>query len=291
MKTVFLILALLLPVTALAQQPLAGSSLRLSSQSTTPNNLVGNSGVFNLNGRYTWHTGGGNQTILSCAACTTNVLPYFDTLSGVTALPSNWFYNSTSKQFCSEGSSNTMCVRIDETLGVASIGYHIQVADGNYVQNDTVGTKIYHAGNVLTQTLTSGGTETLQTAGVVESTTGGFKLPTGAIQAVPGGANPITLVDGSTVNLDARTSDTYVLTIAGSRTLAITNNGGAGSAFMIELIQGAGGSHTMTWDSSMHWPGGTAPTLTTTAGQADIITCKSFNGTTYVCVANANFVP
>jgi hypothetical protein len=41
----------------------------------------------------------------------------------------------------------------------------------------------------------------------------------------------------------------------------------------------------------MHWPGGTAPTLTTTAGQADIITCKSFNGTTYVCVANANFVP
>jgi hypothetical protein len=292
MKRILLTLIALLamPATALAQQPLAGSSLRLGSQSSVPNNLVGNSGVFNLNGRFTWHTGGTDQTVLSCAACTTNVLPYFDTLSGITALPSAWFYDSTDKQFCGAGASNPYCVRLDDTGGVASIGYHIGIADGNYVQNDSIGTKIYHNGNNFAQTLGSGASEEWQVKGIVESTTGGFKLPTGAIQSVPGGTAPVTLVDGTTVPMDCATSDTFVLTIAGNRTLTVSNIGNS-TAFMLQVIQGAGGSHTMTWPASFHWAGGSAPTLTTTAGQADIVSCKSFNASTLMCVANANFTP
>ena len=171
-----------LPSLAHAQNMLAGKSLHLYQQSTLPSNLSGNMGIYNLNGVLISHQAGVDQTVLSCSTCTTNVLPYFDTLSGNTAKPSAWFYNSASDQFCGGGASNPYCVRLDNGNGVASIGYDIGIADGNYIQNDTVGTKIYHAGSVLTQTLTVGGTETLRTAGVVESTTGGFKFPDATIQ-------------------------------------------------------------------------------------------------------------
>lgn len=203
-------LFLLLPAAALAQQPLAGSSLRLSSQPSLPNNLNGNSGVYNLNGRYTWHTGGTDQTILSCATCSTNVLPYFDTLSGVTALPSNWFYNSGSKQFCSEGASNTMCIRLDESGGVADIGYHIGIGDGNFIQSDTVGTKIFHNGANFAQTVGSGAAEEWQVKGKIESTTGGYVFPDATVQttAATGGSVPDILYSPVSIALAAVSNNT-----------------------------------------------------------------------------------
>lgn len=45
-----------------------------------------------------------------------------------------------------------------------------------------------------------------------------------------------------------------------------------GSFYMLELIQGSGGSKTVTWSgATIVWVGGTAPTLTTTASRKDAI--------------------
>lgn len=101
---------------------------------------------------------------------------------------------------------------------------------------------------------------------------------------------PVALVDGATITVDLSQGDSFFVTLGGNRTIALSNLA-AGSSAMIELIQDGTGSRTITWDAAIHWPGGAPPTLTASAGQADVISCKGFSGTTMLCVANTNLVP
>ena len=57
--------------------------------------------------------------------------------------------------------------------------------------------------------------------------------------------------------------------MGGNRTLAITNVS-YGQKFTTRLTQDATGSRTVTWFKDIHWAGGTAPTLTTTAHKTDV---------------------
>ncbi len=41
--------------------------------------------------------------------------------------------------------------------------------------------------------------------------------------------------------------------------------------YKLFVVQGPGGSHVITWSSQFKWPGGTAPTLSTTGGAQDLI--------------------
>lgn len=54
----------------------------------------------------------------------------------------------------------------------------------------------------------------------------------------------------------------------------------AGARVMLRVIQDGTGSRTVTWPSTVRWLGGSAPTLSTTAGDVDIVTFF-FDGTTY----------
>lgn len=75
--------------------------------------------------------------------------------------------------------------------------------------------------------------------------------------------------DGATVTFDLSTS-LHQVTLAGNRTLAL-NNETVGQTFVIRLIQdNPGGSRTVTWFTTIKWAGGSAPTLTTTAGKTDV---------------------
>ena len=75
--------------------------------------------------------------------------------------------------------------------------------------------------------------------------------------------------DGSTVTFDLNESNTHRVTLGGNRTLAITNVS-YGQKFTTRLTQDATGSRTVTWFKDIHWAGGTAPTLTTTAHKTDV---------------------
>lgn len=79
----------------------------------------------------------------------------------------------------------------------------------------------------------------------------------------------ITASDGATVTFDLDTGSIQQVTLGGNRTLAISNED-AGQVFIVKLIQDGTGSRTVTWFSTINWAGGSAPTLTTTAGQADV---------------------
>jgi hypothetical protein len=97
-----------------------------------------------------------------------------------------------------------------------------------------------------------------------------------------------TATDGATVTFDLAVSDWHEVTLGGNRTLALSNVA-TGQQFSIILRQDGTGSRTVTWFSGILWPGGTPPTLTTTANKRDVFTFKSLGGGVYLgFVAGAN---
>lgn len=74
--------------------------------------------------------------------------------------------------------------------------------------------------------------------------------------------------DGATVTFNLDTSNVHTVTLGGNRTLALSNPT-VGQTFVIRLVQDGTGSRTVTWFSTIKWPGGSAPTLSTSANLVD----------------------
>lgn len=86
--------------------------------------------------------------------------------------------------------------------------------------------------------------------------------------------------DGSTITFDLDESNIHSVTLGGNRILAL-DNADAGQAFVIRLTQDGTGSRTVTWFSTIKWAGGSAPTLTTTAGATDVFG--------FICTSGGNY--
>ena len=86
--------------------------------------------------------------------------------------------------------------------------------------------------------------------------------------------------DGATVTFNMATTNRHRVTLGGNRTLAVSNVK-AGQSFVLRLLQDGTGSRTVTWFSTIKWAGGAAPTLTTTAGKADLIG--------FICTSAGNY--
>ena len=81
-----------------------------------------------------------------------------------------------------------------------------------------------------------------------------------------------TDADAATVTIDLSDKTKgkiRTITLGGNRTLAISN-GTVGQAFMLRLVQDGTGGRTVTWFTTIKWPGGVAPTLTTDINKADV---------------------
>lgn len=82
-----------------------------------------------------------------------------------------------------------------------------------------------------------------------------------------------------------------IILASGNNTFTFANPIG-GAMYLLELIQpSSGGAGTVTWPT-IKWPAATAPTLTTTNSQIDVVTCyyDGFN-TRYLCNSTLNFSP
>jgi hypothetical protein len=92
-------------------------------------------------------------------------------------------------------------------------------------------------------------------------------------------SSEFALTDGTTIALNWNNGNVQTVTLGGNRTFTFANpiNGGR---YMIILTQDATGSRTITWPT-VKWRGGVAPTLTTAAGRADIITFVYAGGSYY----------
>lgn len=87
-----------------------------------------------------------------------------------------------------------------------------------------------------------------------------------------------TLTDGATITPDATLSNHFVVTLAGNRVLANPTGLQDGGIYNFWIKQDGTGSRTLTYGSLYKWPGGTVPTLTTTAAGLDLIIAQ-YNAT------------
>ena len=81
----------------------------------------------------------------------------------------------------------------------------------------------------------------------------------------------VALTDGATITPDFAAGNNFSVTLAGNRTLANPTNLTAGQSGTIVITQDGTGSRTLAYGSNWKFPGGTAPTLTTTAAAVDVI--------------------
>ena len=90
-----------------------------------------------------------------------------------------------------------------------------------------------------------------------------------------------TLTDGATITIDQYRGDDFKVTLGGNRTLALTNPT-LDQSVLLRVIQDGTGSRTLSYPASVKWPGGTAPTLTTTANASDWLGFKCVDASTPV---------
>jgi hypothetical protein len=98
----------------------------------------------------------------------------------------------------------------------------------------------------------------------------------------------------SSTALNCSLGNIFSLTMSASiSTLSFSNVPATGRAYSMTLFvnQDATGGRTISWPAEVRWPGGTAPTLTTTANKTDIITLVTHDGGTnwYGLVAGQNY--
>jgi hypothetical protein len=90
-----------------------------------------------------------------------------------------------------------------------------------------------------------------------------------------------------TLNITTNGTD-QVITLTGTATITMPT-AVAGKSFLLKLRTGAGG-YTVTW-STVKWPSGTAPTLTSTASRMDIFSFFSDGTNWYGCTVGQNYTP
>jgi hypothetical protein len=202
------------------------------------------------------------------------------------------YYNINANTFYGSGAGLT-------SIPAANISGSVPVAvnvSGNAQPNITsVGTL---ASLSVTSTITgniSGSAGSATTSGTVTTnaqpniTSTGTLVTLYATQYVETKTSPS--ISSNTLTLDLSTCNLFDVSLnANVTTLTITNAPTTGRAYGFTLKLNITGSYTVTWGLSVHWPGGTAPTLTTTSGKVDVFEFLTIDaGTTwYAFVAGQN---
>lgn len=95
------------------------------------------------------------------------------------------------------------------------------------------------------------------------------------------GVNTVAASGATNTLPDVTVATIHNITLTANCTLTFPT-AGAGKSFMVSLKQDATGGRTVTWPSTVvKWPGGTAPTLTTTANAIDVVSFLCVDGTNW----------
>jgi hypothetical protein len=174
-----------------------------------------------------------------------------------------------------------------------------QTADGSHVSSnftackdaiDALTSNATHTGDVTGDTALTIGEGKVLEGMIGSAAVAASKLKADINTKVLVGGTVVTITDGATPDINWSSGATQKITLGGNRTFNTPTNPVAGQVYRLILIQDATGSRTMTWwASTIKWAGGSAPTLTTTANKADIITLlyTTPNGTNYYYYASA----
>jgi hypothetical protein len=78
-----------------------------------------------------------------------------------------------------------------------------------------------------------------------------------------GTSTSVTTITSGSANMDLNGSDAFQITCTATTTLSFSNTPTSGKAKYVSLEIINGGAFTVTWPTNTRWPGGIAPTLTT----------------------------
>lgn len=98
----------------------------------------------------------------------------------------------------------------------------------------------------------------------------------------------VTLTDATTIVVDASLSNVFTVTLGGNRTLENPTNLISGGTYIFHINQDGTPPRTLTYDTLYKFPGGTTPTLSTTANAKDTLTCI-YDGTVLRCAMQLDF--
>ncbi len=102
--------------------------------------------------------------------------------------------------------------------------------------------------------------------------------------------NPITtLTDAASITSDFAKGNNFLVTLGGNRTLAAPSNAVAGQSGSIYVIQDGTGSRTLAYNAAWQFVSATVPTLSTGAGDVDMLVYMTRSATTIDAVLLKNF--
>lgn len=99
---------------------------------------------------------------------------------------------------------------------------------------------------------------------------------------------PYTANSSTAITLNLANGTVQIITLTGSPTITMPT-AVSGKSFILMLKTGSG-SYAVTW-STVKWPGGTAPTVTTTASRQDIYSFFSDGTNWYGTTVGQNYTP
>ena len=101
-------------------------------------------------------------------------------------------------------------------------------------------------------------------------------------------ADIVSLTDGATINVDFNNSQNFAVQLGGNRALGNPSNCVPGQTGSFFFIQDGTGSRTLSFGANYKFAGGTAPTLTTTAGITDRLDYIVYSSTAVHAIATLN---
>jgi hypothetical protein len=87
--------------------------------------------------------------------------------------------------------------------------------------------------------------------------------------------NEATLTDAANISWDVAPNPVAKVTLTANRTLDNPTNMKVGATYLLRVIQDAGGTNTLAYDTAYLFPGGTAPVLSVAGNAIDIISFYS----------------
>ena len=100
---------------------------------------------------------------------------------------------------------------------------------------------------------------------------------------------PYSANSSTAITLALTNGTVQIITLTGNATITMPT-ATSGKSFILLLKQDATGSRTVTW-SSVQWPGGTAPTITSTASKQDIYSFFADGTNWYGTTVGQNYTP
>ena len=100
---------------------------------------------------------------------------------------------------------------------------------------------------------------------------------------------PYSANSSTAITLDLTNGTVQIITLTGNATITMPT-ATSGKSFIMYLKQDATGSRTVTW-STVKWPAGTAPTITSTASKQDIFSFFADGTNWYGTTVGQNYTP